>query len=204
VAWLSDLEKAGFIMRITPFGHLKRGIFYKMIDEYSLFYFRWIEPVKQTLLNLDMKQGYWQDIQTSQSWYSWAGYTFESICLKHHTIISQALNLGPSAVPYSWRIVSKKNSDIQGAQIDLLFDREDNAITLCEIKYTRTPYVLDKEAAQKLRDKIKIFKEQTRTQKNIFVSLISAQGSKKNAHYEELIGSDGLVTLDDFFQDTDF
>lgn len=97
-----------------------------------------------------------------------------------------------------WRFIPSKGDGEQGAQIDLLFDRDDDAITLCEIKYNEQPFFMDKEYAEKLTRKITVFKQRTRTKKQIFLSLISANGVKPNQYYYKLI--DGLVTLEDLFQ----
>ncbi len=197
---LNELEQAGFIIKLTPFKHKKKKVYYKMIDEYSLFYFRWIEPIKEILYTQGMKKGYWQNIHRDPRWYSWSGYAFEAICLKHHLQISEALNLSPSDLPYTWRYAPKPGSDEKGTQIDLLFDRRDNAITICEIKYTREPFALDKYGAQKLRQAIEVFKKQTKTKKNIFVALVSAAGVTKTMYFDDFIGDNGIVTLKDLFK----
>ena len=197
LTWLEELEQADFIIRFKPFLHHRKGIYYKVIDEYSLFYFNWVESIRESLLTRGMRKGYWEKLQQSPAWHSWAGYAFEAICYKHITQISAALNLSPAAVPYVWRYIPKKGSKEQGAQIDLLFDRDDNSITLCEIKYTTQPFVIDKTYAEQLRRKIAVFREITRTKKQLFLAMISANGIKKTIYSEELINK--VVTLEDLF-----
>jgi hypothetical protein len=198
VSRLKDLEKAGFVQRFKPFGVSKKGIFYKMIDEYSLFYFRWIEPIKDTLLESGMSKGYWERLQYSQAWNSWAGYAFESLCHKHIFQIMQALEISPMAIPYTWRYVPPKGSQEHGAQIDLLFDREDGIISVCEIKYMREAFVIDKTYAAKLALKLELFEKQTKTKKQFLLSIISASGLKENMYSEELVS--GACLLDDLFK----
>ena len=195
---LTDLEQAGFIARLTPFGRKRKGIYYKMIDEYSLFYFRWIEPIRRAILETGERSGYWGRMQNSQSWYNWAGYAFEALCMKHIQQIRKALHLNSFALAYTWRYTPKKGSGERGAQIDLLFDRDDNAITLCEIKYTKQPYAIDKQCMAKLHRQIDVFKAQTKTRKNIFISFIAAEGLKKTIYSEELVHN--LVTLKDLYK----
>ncbi len=195
---LEDLVEAGFIERFTPFSHKKKGILYKMIDEYSLFYFHWLEPLKDTLLERGMRQGYWEAIQKLPSWHSWTGYSFESICYKHIPNISIALKLSPTATPHAWRYLSNKNSKEDGAQIDLLFDRDDDAITICEIKFTNKPFEIEKSYAERLNKKIEVFKDKTGTKKEIFLTFVSANGLKKTIYSEAMVS--GLVTLDDLFK----
>jgi hypothetical protein len=168
-----------------------------MIDEYSLFYFSWVEPIKATLLERGMKEGYWQQVQRSPAWNSWSGCAFEALCNKHVTQISTALMLSPLAIPYSWRYVPKKGSKDKGAQVDLLFDREDRAISLCEVKYTEKPFIVTKKYAGDLQRKIDVFKQRTRTKKNIFLALITASQFKETINSKGLITS--VVTIEDLF-----
>ena len=195
LVWLEELEQAGFIIRFKPFLHHRKGIYYKMIDEYSLFYFHWIESIRESLLNRGMRKGYWEKIQSCSAWHSWAGYAFEAICYKHIAQISSALNISPTAVPYVWRYIPKKGAKEQGAQIDLLFDRDDDSITLCEIKYTAQPFIIDKAYAEKLTRKIEVFKQVTRTKKQLFLAIISANGIKKTIYSEEIVNK--IITLSD-------
>jgi AAA+ ATPase superfamily predicted ATPase len=194
---LIELEEAGFIISLTPHLHKKRGIYYQLIDEYTLFYLDWIEPVRNTLQKESLETGYWEKQQTSPSWHSWAGYAFESICYKHLSAIRKKLNISPTAITNGWRYVPTKKSKEDGAQIDLLFDRDDDTITLCEIKYTDEPFIIDKSYAVNLQRKINIFKNKTQTKKQIFFAMVSANDIQKTMYSEEMIS--GVVTLEDFF-----
>ncbi len=198
VQWLKDLEQAGFIQRFRPFLATKKGIYYKMVDEYSLFYFYWIEPIKGSLQAKGIKKGYWESQQQSPEWYSWSGYAFESLCYKHILEIMHTLKLSDTAIAYTWRYVPSRNSKEEGAQIDLLFDRKDDTITICEMKYTESPFVIDKSYAQILNKRIEIFKHQTKTRKNVLLAMISSSGLKKTLYSEEMVS--GLVKLEDFFK----
>lgn len=195
---LKELEDAGFIISFKSHFHERRGIYYKLVDEYTLFYLKWIEPVKNTLLKKNLSIGYWEKHQGSATWHSWSGLAFESLCYKHLSQIRKALELSPTAIPNTWRYAPLKGSQENGAQIDLLFDRQDDSITICEIKYTEQPFSIDKEYAKKLQQKIDVFKKITKTTKQIFLAMISANGLKKTMYSEELV--DGVVTLDDLFQ----
>ena len=199
VSRLEELEQAGFIARFKPFSHKKKGIYYKVIDEYTLFYFNWIEPIKESLLSKGMRKGYWQSLQDSSTWHTWTGYAFEALCYKHLVQISAALELNPTAIPYTWRHIPKNDSQKSGAQIDLLFDRNDGVISLCEIKNTSQPFVIDKQYAEKLKKKMEAFREITRTKKQLFLAMISAAGLKKTMYSEEMISQ--IVSLDDLFRE---
>jgi AAA+ ATPase superfamily predicted ATPase len=194
---LTELEDAGFIISFTPLSHKKRGIYFRVIDEYTLFYLDWIEPVRKTLQKNSLEKGYWEIKQKSPAWHAWAGYAFESICYKHLTQIRKKLAISPAAIANGWRYVPTAKSAGTGAQIDLLFDRDDDAITLCEIKYTNEPFAIDKDYARQLQNKLSVFKERTGTKKQLFLTLITANGLRETMYSEELI--QGVVTLDDLF-----
>ena len=198
VQLLRDLEDAGFIVSFKPKWHKRKGVYYKAIDEYTLFYFSWIEPIKKDLLIRGLRKGYWVKIQNTAPWNSWRGYAFESVCYKHLTQIGEALNLSPNSIPAAWKYIPKAGSKEVGAQIDLLFDRDDDAMTVCEIKYTNTPFIIDKHYAKELLNKIDVFKRKSRTTKQIFIAMISANGIKPTMYSEELIS--GCVTLNDLFR----
>lgn len=195
---LQALEEAGFIISFTPHLHSKKGIYYKVIDEYTLFYLNWIEPAKKTLLKRGVKKNYWENITKTHAWENWAGYAFESVCYKHLIQISDTLHLSATAIPNGWRYMPRKKSKEMGAQIDLLFDRQDDSITLCEIKYTNQPFIIDKAYATALNRKMAVFKRQTRTQKQLFIAFISANGLKPTLYSEEMVS--GVVILDNLFE----
>ena len=195
---LEELEEAGFIMSFTPCYHKRQGIYYRLIDEYVFFYLKWLAPTKQSLQKKSLEKGNWQSIQQTPAWYSWLGYAFESVCYKHISAIRKTLSIPPNAIASAWRYVPRKGNLEQGAQIDLLFDRNDDVITICEIKYTEEPFILTKEYVSTLKRKLLVFKEQTRTKKQLFLSIISANGIKNNFYAEDIIS--GIVTLEDLFK----
>ena len=187
---LEALEATGFIKSFTPHFNSKKGIYYRVIDEFILFYLKWVEVVKDTLLTETISTGYWESKKSTQSYLSWSGYSFEALCYKHLDEIQSALQI-KSAIPNSWRYISKEGN---GAQIDLLFDRNDDAITLCEIKYNDHPFIIDKAYYNNLLNKAKIFKEHTRTKKQIFLAMITVSGIKKNIYSEEISAA---ISIDD-------
>ncbi len=195
--YLIELEQAGFIKRFKPFGRTAKGLFYKIIDEYSLFYFKWIEPIKDSIERGE-ERGYWMKAQNSPTWHQWSGCAFEVVCNKHIPLIREALHL-TMAQASQWRLVPPKGSQEKGAQIDLLFDRDDDSITICEIKYTKDPFTITKSYAQNIQNKLDIFKKHTKTKKSLYFAMISASGVKQNMYSEELVS--GLVTLEDLFKE---
>ncbi len=194
---LEDLENAGFISSYIPFEHKKLGLFYRLSDEYCYFYLQWIEPLKLRLKQNKISN-YWRSVINTPAYFNWCGYVFENICYKHLPQIRTALQLDAASLASPWRYTPRKNSKEPGTQIDLLFDRSDNAITICEIKYTAEPFSVDKAYAEKLRQRLSIFKEKTRTKKQLFFALVSAAGIKPTLYSEDMVTS--VVTVEDLFQ----
>ncbi len=197
---LKELKEAGFVLGFKPHQHKKKGLYYRIVDEYTLFYFYWIEPIRDTLQEQSLESGYWQELQNSPSWNSWAGYSFEAMVYKHLSQIRKKLKIPATAIANSWRYTPAKLTKEDGAQIDLLFDRRDSTITICEIKFTESPFLIDKSYAAQLIKKREIFVKLTGTKKQIFIALISAGGIKNNPYSDELVQS--VVVLDDLFSDS--
>ncbi len=195
---LNELEAAGFIQSFLPYGKKSREKKYKLSDEYSLFYLKWIEP---TLLGkiLIRGQGYWAKKSQTPAFKAWSGYAFEALCFKHLEKIIYKLRLTSiSFEAGSWRFVPSKNQTAEnGAQIDLLFDREDGIINICEIKYSSEEFVIDKKYASELKEKMWIFEKMAKINKQTSLVLITTFGIKKNVWSEGLV--DNVVTLNDLF-----
>lgn len=184
---IKELEASGFIQSFVPYGRKKKEHYFRIIDEYTMFYLKWIEPIAETK-KLIRNHSYWQKKSNTPEWLSWAGYAFEDICYKHTFEIQQALELHNTACEIgSWRYAAASGSKENGAQIDLLYDRDDGAITLCEIKYSDNDFVIDKKYAKELLNKIDIFEKLTQTKKQIFLALITVSGMKKNMYSEEIV-----------------
>lgn len=194
---LQDLEMAGFIKSFLPLYHSRKGLFYRIHDEYCYFYLQWIEAEQQNI-ELEIENNFWLERIHTPAYQAWRGYAFESFCYKHIGKIKNKLGINSSAKIGSWRYIPRDNSEETGTQIDLVFDRHDGAVTLVEIKFSDKPFVISKEYAENLRKKIAVYKKITRTKKQIFLALISASGLKKNKYAEELISQ--VMTLDELLR----
>lgn len=185
-----ELEESGFITHYIPFDKTARGSVYKLTDEYSIFYLKFIEHGKNT------GTGAWLKLFGGQSYKSWAGFAFEAVWQKHVPQIKQALGIaGVYTEASGWWYVPKKGET--GAQIDLLLDRQDNCINVCEMKFVSDEFVIEKKYAGELDSKVKIFKEQTKTKKTIFPTMITTYGTKQNIYYTGRIVSE--VKMGDLF-----
>lgn len=186
---LTELNHSGFISTYYPFGKQKKDMLYRLTDEYSLFYINFIEKGKRNIA------GAWQALSQTQKFKSWSGYAFESICLKHISQIKDALKIGGVYTEPS-SFIFKGNETYEGIQIDLLLDRNDQIINLCEIKFYAESFILTKSYAEQLRNKSRVFKAVSKTKKLIFLTMITTFGIKENQH-SQLI--DNSLTMDILF-----
>jgi len=202
-AKLRSLEDAGFIMSYLPVGHKKKGVHYRVVDEYVLFYLTWIESMLNEVIGTTKSKHYWESCIKKPSWNAWSGYAFESICFKHIDVITKILGLDYIPKRYSnWQYQPKKKAaGDEGAQIDLVYDREDGCVTLCEIKYSENPYLVTTSYAQALQKKEDIFNKIMRSKKQVFWALITVNGAIENDAFKSKINR--VVVLDDLFQSSD-
>ena len=185
---LRELEESGFISKSTPFGKKIRDSIYRLSDQYSLFYLKFIKNQKLS------GEGAWLSRIDSPAWRAWSGYSYENICLDHIRAIKKTLGIsGVSTEESSW--VDKERN----IQIDLLIDRRDHVINLCEVKFTQSPFVLTKAHKEDLEKKVFTFKEETKTRKTVFPTIITTYGMKENSHSLGFIQN--TITMNDLFAD---
>lgn len=187
---LEELEVCGFITQTSPFGHRKKDALYRLQDEYSLFFLDWIEKHRGHSKNV------WLTRRGTPAWRTWSGYAFETMCLRHVDHIKRQLGIsGIETSEASWH--HKGNASSPGAQIDLLIDRKDMCINLCEMKHSETPFVIDKKYAETLRTRAKVFVDVTGTKKTPFITMVTSAGLKANEHSASVV--DAEVTAQAFF-----
>jgi len=184
---LGELTTSGFAREYLAFGKKKRDRLYQLIDPFTLFCLRF--GAKRGAYSSD----FWLRYCTTPAHATWAGYAFEILCLLHIPQIRNALGIsGVLTEIYSWK---SKTSD-PGAQIDLVIERGDQVINLCEIKYASTEYTIDKAYDQSLRNKKSAFVAETRTRKAAQTTMITTYGLRKNAYQA---GVPFEIKLDDLF-----
>lgn len=170
---LTELSASGFIRRYVPFAGSKNNAFYRLVDEYALFYCTWIQNAKEQ--ELDTSNDYWLRLASTPKFATWSGYAFELLCFKHVSAIKRALGISGIHVNSSvWRYVGDENTP--GAQIDLILDRADRYVNLCEIKYNTGGLQIDGKLRNQLLRRQAIFKEVTATKKALGTVLISSGG----------------------------
>jgi hypothetical protein len=196
---LEELIQSGFITKIPIFQKGIKEHVYILIDEYSLFYLTWNAGVS----SLDLQEkgpDYWIKQRNTQKWRTWTGLAFERLCLKHVAGIKAALGLAAvQTLTSKWRYAAPKSSFSQetGCEIDMIIDRADECINLCEIKFYADEFEIDNEYAHTLRQKKDCFNRITHTKKSTFMTLITSYGVKHNSHFLDVV--DQEVTLDALF-----
>jgi hypothetical protein len=182
---LEELEASGFVQRIVPYGRTARDTLYRLIDEFTLFHLRWLGGKRERTAGA----GQWLRFRASPAWQAWAGYAFENLCLKHVPQIKQALGIaGVETDASSWRF-RPAGPDEEGAQVDLLIDRRDDIINVCEMKFADAEFVIDKKYAQDLRRKLDVFRRASGTRKSLFLTMVTTHGVKANNYSAELVQS---------------
>ena len=181
---LNELEQCGFIRKYKNFVKNKQGYYFQLIDPFTLFSLHFLqEPAFSSWLSYTGTPGY----------YSWCGNAFELVCLNHSPQIKSTLGIsGVETMEYAWRSIQ----DEGGAQIDLLIDRRDGVINLCEMKYTLEPFAIDANYEDILIHKRELFREETGTKKALYVTLVSAEGLRQNSHSGVI---QALIRGDDLF-----
>ena len=192
---LENLCSCDFIRRYISIGKTERDAVYQLTDLFSLFHLRFIEN------NNSQDQNYWTNIASSGTKNAWAGYAFEQVCLHHIKEIKTKLGiLGVLSNVYSWRSKSftdKDGTKWNGAQIDMLIDRKDQVVNICEMKYSVDEYVITEEYEKKMRERLSLFQHVTKTKKALLLTLITTYGVKKNIH-SAVVHSE--VKMDDLFK----
>ncbi len=185
-----ELLHSGFISEYYPFGKKKKDKLYRLTDEYSLFYLKFIE--KNTYQGEDT----WNHLSQTQAFKTWSGYAFENICLKHIGSIKRALGITGIYSELS-SFYKRGNTEEKGAQIDLVLDRNDQTVNLFEVKFSNSLYSISKAEFENLSKKISVFKDATDTKKQVFLYFITTFGLASNQYRSALV--DKELTLDSLF-----
>jgi hypothetical protein len=171
---LENLERCDFIETYSKFKSSVRNTVYRISDPYTLFYFKFVHN------NNSKDEHYWSSNINTPMIRSWQGFSFETICLSHLAQIKNALGIsGISSNSCSWR---KQGGEDDGAQIDLLIDRSDRVINVCEMKFSEKPYSITKHYADALRLKMAVFAEATRIHKTLALTMVITYGILPGIH----------------------
>lgn len=188
---LQNLVDSDFVRQYHYFGNKRKNMVYQLCDNYTLFYYRFIKD------NYGRDERFWTHTLDSPSRRAWAGNAFELVCKSHIQQIKRRLGiLGVLSQDSVW-FSEKEGCTGHGAQIDLVIDRRDRVINLCEIKFSINPYAIDNNYDMQLRNKIEAFREANGSRSALHLTMITTYGVKRNAH-SGIVQSE--VTMDDLFE----
>lgn len=193
---LENLKKCDFIRQYSAFGKKEREQMYQLSDLFTLFHLRFVDKSS----GMDERQ--WTNMIDHPRRKVWEGYAFEQVCLHHIPQIKQKIGIsGVLSKTCSWatkRFTDKDGYSHKGTQIDLVIDRRDQTINLCEMKFYVEPFLITKEYAELLVERKETFRLLTGTTKALHTTMITSFGLKKNS-YSDIVQNE--VTLDDLFRD---
>ena len=172
---MEELEKCGFIRSYIPFGMTKRDVLFQLTDAFTLFHFHYI------IENKFQNETFWTNSLYSAKYRAWSGYAFEILCLNHLSQIKQSLGIsGMQSRACCW--ISKPEEGHRGAQIDLIIDRADQTVNICEMKFSRSEYTITKSDSEDIENKIEAFLRQTKTKKSLMLTFITSFGIKSGKY----------------------
>ena len=181
-----ELEVSGFLHLSQPYGKRRKDILIRLVDEFSIFYLKYKKGTRSSN---------WSTISKTQSFKSWQGFAFENLCLKHIHQIKTALGIsGVATSPYS--LVQKGKGKTKGTQIDIIIDRNDEVINICEAKFYNSPFTIDKAYAEILQHKKDVLQSKLPLSKVPHLTMITTYGIKENK-YSGMV--DSSITLKELF-----
>ena len=165
----------------------RKDAIYQLCDFFSLFYLTFIDRA-------EVEQHYWAHHVNTPEVNSWMGLTYERICMAHIGQIKHALRIDAiSTVNYSWR----SKTSTPAAQIDIVIERADKIVNICEVKYSHDEYNLDKEEYDKICKRKNTFIQETGLRHTPWLTMITTEGVAKGK-YSEMVQSQ--VKLDHLFE----
>ena len=187
---LKNLERCDFIEKWPHFKNKKQTEIYRMTDNYTLFYYKFIDG------NDFKNENWWTENLSSHSVGAWQGNSFEIVCMRHYRQIKKALGIAGVATEIStWKSLPTQVYP-NGGQVDLVIERADRIIHLCEMKFSTGKYNISKDYEDKLRNRLGLFKSKTRTTKAVVHTFVTTFGLGEGKHHS-IVHSE--VTMDDLF-----
>lgn len=186
---LRNLVTCDFVGRSSRYGSKSKNVLFRLVDFYTLFYYKFVA-------NYSGGDDIWwtHNFQT-RSVESWMGISFELLCQQHTQQIKKALGIsGISAEIFSWRKTG--DSETKGAQIDMVIERSDRMIHLCEMKFSRGKYTISKEYEGWIRERIEMFRNENASGKGLICTFVSTYGLSKGKHSSIV---DSEVKMEDLF-----
>ena len=189
---LNHLISSGFARVSSFYGKQKKDQRYQLSDPYTAFYFKYIKD------HYGKDEHFWSNSLDNPSRRAWTGLAFEQLCKEHIPQIKRRLGIsGVLSAEYVWQTRGDAELGIPGTQIDLIIERRDRVINLCEMKFSVEEYMIDKTYDALLRNKMESFRRMANSRASLQITMITTYGVRRNM-YSGWIQSQ--VVLDDLFQ----
>ena len=176
-----------FVTPYTPFG--ERVTKYRLTDPFCLFYLKHVKNNRNATT-------YWQSMFNSPAMLAWSGFAFEDVCRAHIRQIKNALGIGDVTTRESSWVVPGTETE-RGMQIDLVIDRDDRKICLCEMKFSQGKFSVGRDYAEKIQERIRRTMEFTDNAKPVISVLITTYGIERNDYSGKF---QKVVTMEDLFR----
>lgn len=184
---LENLEHCDIIRRYVTkvAGKTKANdAYFQLTDFFSLFHLSFARKITN--------EDFWQQHLNTPVLNTWMGIAFEHVCIAHMQQIRHALGLDVIAVEYySWR-----SKEPPAAQIDIIIERADHMINICEVKYAQAEYAITASEDKKMRNRLSAFARQTKTKAGLLPTWITTYGLYPNEYAHNVRFQ---ITLDDLF-----
>ena len=182
---VDDLIKCGYIHESVDIYRKGRPLRLQLVDPFLLFHYHFLSKNVSDHIRFE-------DFRNDTGRYmNWRGHAFEVLCMYHIGCIKNALGIsGVRTNEYAWV------SDKRDAQIDLVIERDDGIVNICEVKYTDTPFRISESYEKTLLKKMESFRSETKTKGALKLVMICAEEIEGTAHTEHISRT---LTLDDLF-----
>ena len=192
---LKNLNSCDFIRTYLEPNKKERDKIYQLTDMFSLFHIRFVQK------NNGQDRHFWTNMSRTGKKNAWSGYAFEQVCLHHIEQIKDKLGIsGILSNVYAWStrpFTDISGNEWRGGQIDLIIDRSDHVMNLCEMKYAQDEYTIDKAYSDTLRQRIDLFRRMQKTKKDLRCTFVTMYGVRRN-QYADIV--DNEVTMMDLFR----
>ena len=185
---LHVLEASDFIECYKPFENDKRHMLYRLIDPYCKFFLAQVEGKNR-------EENFWRDNENQPALTAWRGLAFEDVCLHHVGQIKTAMGIsGVGSTNSAWN--QQGNDNQPGMQIDLIIERNDRVVNLCEMKFCNTEFEVKSDYEQTLCSRLNWMTEHVGRRQNVQLVLVTTYGLKYGMHSGVF---QHVVTLDSLF-----
>lgn len=178
---LIALEQCGFIRKYKTIGEVP--YLYQLSDSFTLFYFQFLKNGQYS------DQGAWMHLLTTNTCTTWRGLAFERLCFAHLQQIKHKLGI-------SGILTNTCSYYSNQAQVDMVIDRADRAVTVCEMKFSERPYVITKSEWDKIEERLNVVQQHFK-RKTLFFAMVTTNGLAKNKYSINYVQQE--ITLEDFF-----